>query len=98
MVSFYIYFQKVYFKAKDPEEEVYYESTVRSCSVGHCQTRDDFHNCSNVKLENPGCMKRFCCDIGDLCNAAQALVPGGVNNLILWVIGILTVLIMGKVV
>ena len=81
--------QKVYFKAKAPDlDDVYYESTVRSCSVGHCQNRDDFHNCSTTLLENPGCMKRFCCDKWDLCNSTFFSTPDKCQLLVM-VIGVL---------
>ena len=61
--------QKVQYKVKAPKGDVVYESTVRSCSADICESRNDFVNCSKDMLENPGCMRRYCCT-EDMCNWA----------------------------
>ncbi len=48
----------------------FYESIVRTCSVGRCYERNDFVNCTADQLENPGCTRRLCCRDKDLCNQA----------------------------
>ena len=66
-------FQKVYYKVmKVGKSDSFYESIVRTCSVGRCYQRDDFVNCTLDKLENPGCTKRLCCNDRDLCNQATS--------------------------
>jgi len=49
-----------------------YESTVRSCSSGVCVHRNDFENCTRDMQENPGCMRRLCCN-QNKCNGSDCI-------------------------
>ena len=64
----------MYYKVKDVNkgyEETFSESVVRSCSVGKCDSRNDFVNCSHDQMEISGCTQRFCCSDTDLCNSTS---------------------------
>jgi len=82
--------QKVYYLGEYKGE--IYESTVRSCSSGVCVDRNDFENCTRDLQENPGCMRRLCCN-QNKCNGeghvswSHAVIPAILTSILqcLWI-------------
>ncbi len=68
------FFQKVFYKVRPLNgPAIPDESVTRSCSAGVCEEKNDFLNCTDDKLENPGCSQRFCCEDNDLCNYTSTI-------------------------
>lgn len=78
--------QKVYFEMVEEtgEGNVIHKSTVRGCSTD-CIERNDFLNCTEQLKNSRGCVRKHCCDDGDLCNSASDL-PTFVQSLFYTVI------------
>ena len=69
-------FQKVYFEMIEESDAgraiALHTSTVRGCSTG-CLDRNDFQNCTNQLKTSRGCVRKDCCNDGDLCNSSHKI-------------------------
>ncbi|XP_060586412.1 uncharacterized protein LOC132742109 [Ruditapes philippinarum] len=68
--------QKVYFEMLEESDEgrpvAMHTSTVRGCSTD-CMDKNDFTNCTHKLKTSRGCVRKDCCNDGDLCNSTYQI-------------------------
>jgi len=60
-----------------------HRSVVRGCSA-MCESRNDFESCTEQQLTSRGCVRKDCCNDGDLCNDVSSLYSHVSSSVILF--------------